>query len=327
MTALQEAPKYFIKDNIHVINVGYGPQGYIFAKMMLSLRQLRKHPYDLVHATSWRVAVPYILSGGHSPLVVSAHGRELFIVPQTLTPIMAMVLSKAHAVVAVSNPILQSLQDVLPVALKRSGVAWNGISYPQEARDHVIKQKSNRIFCLCRLVERKNIVASVKALKTLVGEGVSFSFYIAGSGPEATAIRDAIRKHSLENHVQLLGKISDEEAIQYYSSCGIFLHPQISTKGGRDLEGFGISIADAMSFGAAVVAGASGGPLDYIRDGETGILVDGNNIDSISSALRNLLLDTRLRQDLSVQAKRFALSELTWDRHVETILRIAEISY
>ena len=87
------------------------------------------------------------------------------------------------------------------------------------------------------------------------------------------------------------------------------------------MEGFGITIADAMSFACVPIAGASGGPLDFIRHEETGYLVDGLDQGAIESALRALHDHPGMRENMSLAARNFAIDKLTWNQHVENILQ------
>jgi glycosyltransferase involved in cell wall biosynthesis len=73
------------------------------------------------------------------------------------------------------------------------------------------------------------------------------------------------------------------------------------------------------------VAGASGGPLDFIRDGATGYLVDGESVDAIASTLRNLLTDMDKAKLIARAGRDFALRELSWDAHAEKALSLVGV--
>jgi phosphatidylinositol alpha-1,6-mannosyltransferase len=58
-----------------------------------------------------------------------------------------------------------------------------------------------------------------------------------------------------------------------------------------DLEGYGLVYFEAAAWGRPVVAGRSGGEIDAVVDGETGVLVDGSSTLDVSAALSQLLAD------------------------------------
>ena len=61
-------------------------------------------------------------------------------------------------------------------------------------------------------------------------------------------------------------------------------------------EGFGVAALEAMAHGRPVVAGAVGGLLDLVVNGETGILVEPGNVPALRAALERLLADVELRR-------------------------------
>lgn len=313
-----EKKEYSI-NNVNIINVGEGSQFKVFVGMVLAIFKYTARDFDFIHATSWRVAIPSLLLR-KKYLTVSIHGREVFVVPWILKPIMYFVLFKANLIVSVSKPILTRLKKKIPFKLESSLVAWNGISCPPKKVNFKEKINSTRIFCMCRLVERKNIIGAIKALAILDRSGVEFTFHIAGNGPQINVLQNEINQNSLNHKIKLLGRISDDQSYQEYAEASIFLHPQITTNNGGDIEGFGITIADSMSFGCVAIAGENGGPSDFISSGENGILVDSTRPESIAIAVHDLLCNKSKRQRIAKQGYSFSKEELTWDSHCEMIL-------
>lgn len=313
-----------VSRGVRVINVSTGPQPLVFAWMVRNLLKLvGTQAFDLVHATSWRVALPPLLLRIGTPIIVTVHGREVLAAPKALTPIMHYVFRRVSGVVAVSQPILETFQARLPFALMHTAIAWNGISYEERARHHAPNPDFAQIFSLCRLVERKNIPAAVRAVGLLEREGYQLRYTIGGTGPESGLIDATIHEEGVMPSVNRRGYIDDDEVVALYKRCGIFLHPQVAAKGGSDIEGFGISIADAMSFGAVAVAGANGGPQDFIVDGNTGLLIDGDSKEAIAGAIRQLLSEPERTKGIAARGREFALDRLSWNRHVAEVLALA----
>jgi trehalose synthase len=68
-------------------------------------------------------------------------------------------------------------------------------------------------------------------------------------------------------------------------------------------EGFGLTVAEAMWKGRAVVASRVGGIQDQIRDGETGLLVDPLDLDAYADAVVSLLDDPDRAARMGAAAK------------------------
>ena len=76
--------------------------------------------------------------------------------------------------------------------------------------------------------------------------------------------------------------------------------------GGFAGEGFGIVYLEADAHGCPVVAGAVGGALDAVADGESGLLVDPTDHVAVAAALTELLSEPRRRRQLGQAGARRA---------------------
>ena len=138
----------------------------------------------------------------------------------------------------VSRPILEKARKAYPATFNNNvRVIWNGISFPEESEKMKLNQKSqNIVFCMCRLVERKNLVRAIQAIAKVNNDGISCEFYIAGSGEEAEKVLQEILACDAADYITYLGRISDEEAVEFYQKSAIFLHPQVVASEGKDLS-------------------------------------------------------------------------------------------
>jgi len=95
---------------------------------------------------------------------------------------------------------------------------------------------------------------------------------IVGTGPELRALKKRAGKT-----VEFLGKISDEELKIVYGKAKAFIFPQ--------REDFGITALEAMASGTPVIAYKSGGALETVLDGESGLFFDEQTVESLCDAI------------------------------------------
>jgi glycosyltransferase involved in cell wall biosynthesis len=74
-----------------------------------------------------------------------------------------------------------------------------------------------------------------------------------------------------------LGEVSNDVKYKYLSKAKAFIHPQE--------EDFGISAVEAMASGCPVIAYGSGGALETVIDGETGVFFEEQNWESLAEAI------------------------------------------
>jgi phosphatidylinositol alpha-1,6-mannosyltransferase len=315
--------------DVTVENVGQqGGQALIFLRMLRSWRNLKRHlPADVVHATTWRVAAPFFVSKSAAPLVITIHGREVLVVPWVFRPLMRHFLRCANVVAAVSPTIQGLAQSLVRATQGRWVVVWNGLSFFGSEERKSPEATPLCIYTFCRLVKRKGVDNALRAIAELARRGrTDFRYVIAGDGPTRASLSRLSKDLGLEDRVTFLGRIADDEICNLYRKAGIFLHPQIAVENGHDIEGFGLTIADAMSFGVVAVAGKEGGPADFIRDGETGFLVNGRSPQEIANTLERLLDNTALRQRTAEKGRQWVLANLSWKTSAAMILKNAGAS-
>jgi len=136
-----------------------------------------------------------------------------------------------------------------------------------------------------RIVERKGFQNVIYAIKEVIKSYPQLKYYIAGSGEYEKQLKELVVKLDLTNSVIFLGKITEEKKEELLRMCDLFAMPSYTISSQNSVEGFGIVYLEANSFGKFVIASKSGGIPDAIIDGETGILVPENDIESIKSAL------------------------------------------
>lgn len=91
----------------------------------------------------------------------------------------------------------------------------------------------------------------------------------------------------IDNVVYFLGFRHDVNII--LNNCDLFVLPSIS-------EGLSIATLEAMSCGIPVVATKSGGPEEFVKNGVNGLLVNANDVQSLTDGILNLLENEQLRK-------------------------------
>jgi glycosyltransferase involved in cell wall biosynthesis len=149
---------------------------------------------------------------------------------------------------------------------------------------------------------RKDIAALIRAASLARRSGSDIRLVLAGDEP-GPALRAAVERHDLASHVKFLGLVDRERLGQFYRDIDLFAIPSRQ-------EGLCIAGVEAMACGVPVVSTRCGGPEDYVRPGETGILV-GFDPHEFADALAGLARDRNLRGRLSANARALAEREYT----------------
>ncbi|NWK97750.1 glycosyltransferase family 1 protein [Sphingobium lactosutens] len=279
---------------------------------------------DLIHACTWRAALPALLFP--RPLIVTVHGREVGRPRGLAFLLLRLTLGRARRIVAVSDVTRNLLLDRLPHLDARTVTAWNGVVMPDQRDLTPFAQGpgSPQLLTVCRLVARKNIPAAVRAVIPSARRDTGLRHVIVGRGVDSVRVREVIREANLSDRIIMAGYVSDAELALHHAQSDIFLHPQIALEDGAEIEGFGLSVADAMAQGMVCIVGQDGGPAELVRDGVTGFIVDGRSVDAIRGAVELLVRDPALCSRIGERARAWAQANLSWDRHVRLCLEEAD---
>ena len=86
------------------------------------------------------------------------------------------------------------------------------------------------------------------------------------------------------------------------------------------VEGFGISFIEAASYGVASIGGKDGGASDAIMNEKTGLICDGNDLNSIYTSIINFF-DNKKFIDYGKEAKKFS-ENFYWNKVVKNYLKL-----
>lgn len=158
----------------------------------------------------------------------------------------------------------------------------------------------------------------VNAIYCLKKYHLTFRARIIGGGDEQNAIQRLIRQKGLEQIIELSPPMSTTELHAEMAKADIFAFT--SARG----EGWGAIVNEAMSAACAVVAGRAAGCVPFlIKDGENGLIYDSCNAGQLSSALKRMLEDIPLRQQLAQKAYEKITLEYTPEVAAQRLVQLA----
>jgi N-acetyl-alpha-D-glucosaminyl L-malate synthase BshA len=289
------------------------------------LEVLHAH-YAVPHATSAWMAREVLRSSGTPVRVVSTlHGTDITQLgsDESYLPITRHSLLQSDAVTAPSawlrDQAHQRLKLELPIEVVPNFVdpaLWRPLQGharphlealfgPMVDRVPVLVHVSNfrpvkRVPVVVDVFER--VLARTEALLLLVGEG-----------PELPRVEARLRERGLLDRARLVGEQTHVQDL--LRECAVFLLPSES-------ESFGLAALEALASGVPVVASATGGLPEVIRDGETGYLVHPSDISGMAARVTSLLTEPSLRRALGEAARQDVLQRFPVDPVVTLYERI-----
>ena len=169
------------------------------------------------------------------------------------------------------------------------------------------------IVCVSRLMTRKGQDQIIQALPQVLKVVPMASLIIVGDGPYRKHLEKLTADLGLRDNVHFTGKVDQAQLANWYAAGDVFAMPCRTRVGGWDVEGLGIVFLEASATGLPVIVGNSGGAVDTVLDGETGFLVDGNNLSEIRDRLIELLANQDLAKRMGSAGRNWVTQEWTWE--------------
>jgi L-malate glycosyltransferase len=243
-------------------------------------------------------------------------------VPQAQTrekPLAALLKRAADAITMVRVDSIAGVSDyVRERNLKRWGLPpervrtiYNGVDTsrflskeaffstdPQRAEDAPAPQVAPgarvQLTTVAYLIKEKGVDHLVRAMARM-RHGQDAHLRIVGDGPEVPRLKALAQELGVDSRVEFAGLRDDVHAL--LGKTDIFVHPAIWA------EAFGLTIAEAMSNGCAVVASRIGGIPELVSHGETGLLFTPGDPEDLARQLDLLVERPALRRQLGRNAR------------------------
>lgn len=163
-------------------------------------------------------------------------------------------------------------------------------------------QPPYQILTVARLTAKKGIPTVLKAVKKLVDQGVNLSYTLIGDGDDQEKILALIDQLQLTTVCNWLGTLPHHEVLLQYQKADLFvLGCEVAQNGDRD--GIPNVLAESMAMEVPVVATGVSAIPELVKDEVTGLLVPAANPDRMADAIKRLLQERELRQQLTAAAK------------------------
>jgi phosphatidylinositol alpha-1,6-mannosyltransferase len=215
------------------------------------------------------------------PYLCYAHGEELNYAhfSREFRWLMRSVYRGARLVIANSRNTQRLLLSEWRLPSKRVRLLHPGVDttrFVPAARDPGMRdrlgwQQRPIVLTVGRLQKRKGHDMLIRALHRVRRRIPNVLYAIAGEGEERPHLEQLVIEEGLSDHVQFLGEPSDQDLVRCYQQCDLFVLPNRQV--GKDIEGFGMVLLEAQACGKPVLAGASGGTAETMRQKETGLVV------------------------------------------------------
>jgi len=228
-------------------------------------------------------------------------------------------IKRASHIIAISQSTKSDLVKYLNTPESKISVIYNGVDHnifkpyePHQMRPyHVTLSHKPYILYVGSERRRKNLGRLFEAFAMLRQEFPELKLVKVGGPGRSKQLRSEMLKKlsslGITEDVTFVDYISELELAYYYSSATLLAYPSL-------YEGFGLPPLEAMACGCPVVTANTSSLPEVV--GEAGIMVNPYDTSSLVQAMKRVLTDDKLRDNMVRKGLEQA-KKLSWEKTAE----------
>lgn len=270
--------------------------------------QFLKNEFDIYHSNYFPLPVT---NNFNCPKIITIYDLLPVLYPnyfdreniQRFQKILQSINIDRDSVICISESTKNDLCNhikILPSRVFVTPLAASEKFYPSCNNDDEVLKKygiplnSRYFLSLCRIEKRKNLIHLINSYTQLIREIKVDDVFLVLAGPHAQdnqEIKQAIvNNQDLNKKIIFTGFISDEDINIIYTNALAFVYLSI-------YEGFGLPVLEAMKCGVPIISSNTSSLPEVV--GDSGFMVDPNNVDDFCHAAIKIINSPCLREKLS----------------------------
>lgn len=220
-------------------------------------------------------------------------------------------LKNSDKVICVSDFVRNSLiKETEDSDVAKYETIFNGASHELYTKEF-IKEGVLKIIFAGRVEKSKGIYELIEAVRDL-----DVSLKIAGDGSLFEEIKEYLRKEKLDHKIVLLGKLKYTDLVEYYKEADILVSPSLR------VEGFPMSIVEAMGFYLPVITTNIGGNQDAVVDNKNGFLIKPSDVQDLKEKINFFNKYPEKIKEFGINSRNYALQKYSFSVMLEKYQKV-----
>jgi glycosyltransferase involved in cell wall biosynthesis len=226
----------------------------------------------------------------------------------------------ADKIIAVSESTKNRIIQKYQIDNKKISVIHNGIDIINGAynknmvlKEEIVSNNLPKILFVGRVDDpRKNLITLVESF-SLVLQSLDATLWIVGKGDAAKA-KELLSSLGISSKAVFFGSVDNHKLQLLYKLCDIYVSPS-------KLEGFGLSILEAMAARKPVITSRVGVLTELFSDEEE-LFIDPDNIDQLADAIIRYIKDDSFRTMMGNRNFEIIKDKFNWAKTAKETERV-----
>lgn len=274
------------------------------------------HPH-LFQAARWKDELNYkVIAQLHCPKATGINHLSAKLMFKPITHYLKWIQSRIDAFIAHS--------DFETIWLKEIGIKESKIykvrypCIPRKLLERSLRTESrveNYMLYIGRISWRKGLHVLLKSYYLV--KDLNIKLIIAGPRDKESLekLLGLSKELKLDKRVIFMNEVSEEEKYRLMSKSAFFIYPSI-----KDYTP--ITLLEAQALGNPVISTKVGAIPEIVKNGETGILVNPNNIEDLANAIKELALNRKVREKMGAMARKWIEENFLLESTIDELEKI-----
>ena len=169
-----------------------------------------------------------------------------------------------------------------------------------------------------RFVEKKSPQTTIKAFNEVLKKYPDARLTMVGNGELWEESKKLVAELKIENAVELPGPLKHEQLMALYGKSIAFVQHSV-TAGHGDSEGTPVAVLEASASGLPVVSTFHAGIPDVIIDGETGFLVNENDMNGMATAMIKIIENKEKAIQMGKAGRIYVKENFSMEKHIRIL--------
>ena len=229
-----------------------------------------------------------------------------------------LVARTMDRIITVSDCSAADTMQVFKLSEDKVRIVPNGIDTSVFKKLDNVEKEPNSIVMVGNTEDRKKGIAFLLQAIGQLKDDIDVKLNIVDRQGDYTRYAPRlIQEHGIADRVTFTGRLSVDELVERYSMSEIAVTASL-------YEGFGLPCAEAMSCSTPVIATRAGALPEIVGNDGAGVLVPPADPAALAAAIKRILGDNQLRQNMGIAARKRIEDVFSWEIAAKKTLEVYE---
>jgi len=294
-------------------------------RLFITLQLIRSHRPDVILTIGWQSVWlgSLITLVTNIPYAAVGAGTEFLVLSRVERPMTRWAYQHAALVIFISQYTRKLAQshgfnfskDTI-ISLGADEDIFKPDLPTTNLRQELKLTDSRVILTVGQVSERKAQDVVIKALPSILHDFPNAFYLIVGLPTNEAKLERLANELGVADHIHFTGMVPKSDLPLFYNLADIFVMVSRRTEVG-EVEGFGIAVVEAGLCGKPAIVSNDSGLVDAVVPEVTALVVDPEDPEMTAAAIKHLLADDQLRQEMGAVARQHALEKATWRQQMK----------